>query len=145
MTPPNPPHHSPSGLSGWGYQEGWCGSRKGEKTSSDLVSLSECLSDCHTPDVQVISSPPKSFQVYSWPFMSFQVLPSHFKSLQVLPSLSKFFQVLSRPLMSFQVLPIIPSPSNTFQVPPCTFISFQVFPKAWFSNTCWSKSVPAIL
>ena len=22
MTPPNPPHHSPSGLSGWVYQEG---------------------------------------------------------------------------------------------------------------------------
>ena len=22
MTPPNPPHHSPSRLSGWGYQEG---------------------------------------------------------------------------------------------------------------------------
>ena len=22
MTPPNPPHQSPSGLSGWGYQEG---------------------------------------------------------------------------------------------------------------------------
>ena len=21
-TPPNPPHHSPSGLPGWGYQEG---------------------------------------------------------------------------------------------------------------------------
>ena len=33
MTPPNPPHHSPSGLSEWGYQEGWYGSHKGEKTS----------------------------------------------------------------------------------------------------------------
>ena len=25
MTPPNPSHHSPSGLSEWGYQEGWGG------------------------------------------------------------------------------------------------------------------------
>ena len=36
MTPPNPPHHSPSWLLGWGYQEGWCGSHKGEKKQVDF-------------------------------------------------------------------------------------------------------------
>ena len=31
MTPPNPPHHSPLGLSGWGYQEGDVGLIKVKK------------------------------------------------------------------------------------------------------------------
>ena len=36
MTPPNLPHQSPSGLSGWGYQEGGCGSHKGKKNKLTL-------------------------------------------------------------------------------------------------------------
>ena len=31
LTLPNPPDHSPSGLSGWGYQKGWKGFHKCEK------------------------------------------------------------------------------------------------------------------
>ena len=33
MTPPNPPHHSASRLSGLGIQKGWMRSHKGKKTS----------------------------------------------------------------------------------------------------------------
>ena len=31
MAPPNTPHHSASGPSGWGVQKGWMGFHKGEK------------------------------------------------------------------------------------------------------------------
>ena len=36
MAPPNTPHHSASGPSGWGVQKGWMGFNKGEKNKLTL-------------------------------------------------------------------------------------------------------------
>ena len=73
-------------------------------SSTGLVSLSVWVSVHHTPNVQDISSPPKTFQVLSSLFMTFQVISSPSKSFQVPPSPFKSFQVLSSSFKTFIVL-----------------------------------------